>query len=85
VARILLRREVKPEHFTSTAGGACYLTDKGRRVVLDAYERFRSEEIAHPLLERHVPRASLPIIQATLLARHLRGDLGAYPPFVMES
>ena len=30
-----------------------------------------------------VSRWALPSIQATLLARHLRGDLPAYPPFVM--
>jgi CRISPR-associated protein Cas1 len=52
--------------------------------VLRAYETFRSEEVSHGLVGRDIVRASLPIVQATLLARHLRGDLHAYPPFVMD-
>jgi len=81
--RLMRRREISPEHFISAPGGACYLTDAGRRVVLNKYEDFRDEEVDHILLNRKLPRWSLPQVQATLLARHLRGDLPAYPPFLM--
>lgn len=85
VSRMLCRRQVGPDHFVVTAGGACYLSDDGRPSVLSAYEEFRSAPVQHPLLSRDIPRSALPIVQATLLARFLRGDLDAYPPYVMVS
>ncbi len=81
--RLITRREVRPGHFVTTAGGACYLSDDGRERVVRAYEAFKEEEVPHPLLGRTVPRWSLPATQATLMARHLRGDLPVYPPYVM--
>ena len=86
VVRLLRRREISPEDgFTLKPGGACYLTDDGRRHVLSRYEAYREEVIEHRLLDRAVPRWSLPQIQATLLARHLRGDLEEYPPYLAAS
>jgi CRISPR-associated protein Cas1 len=83
--RLLGRRQVRAEHFTTTPGGACYLTDPGRDAVIEAYESFKEEETPHTLLGRTVPRWSLAAIQATLMARYLRGDIPAYPPFVVEA
>ncbi|MGH2769575.1 MAG: hypothetical protein ACRDJF_03525 [Actinomycetota bacterium] len=51
--------------------------------MLDAYEEYKSADIEHVLLGRRLPRAVLPSVQAILMARHLRGDLPAYAPFVM--
>lgn len=83
VVRVLRRREISPETgFESKPGGACYLSDSGRRQLLAKYEEYREEVVQHRLLDRPVPRWSLPQIQATLLARHLRGDLEQYPPFL---
>ncbi|MGH9224432.1 MAG: CRISPR-associated endonuclease Cas1, partial [Acidimicrobiales bacterium] len=81
--RLIARRQVRESHFVTTPGGACYLTDDGRSVVLSSYEDFKAEEVPHPLLGRDVPRWALPSLQATLVARHLRGDLPAYPPFLI--
>lgn len=81
--RLLRRRELRLEHFTRTGAGAWYLTEEGRRVVLEAHEADRARSLPHPLLDRDVDRWTLPILQATLLARHLRGDLPAYPAYAM--
>lgn len=81
--RLLSRRQLRLEHFTRTSGGATYLSSEGRQIVLGAVESARGEDIEHRLLGRPVPLWSLPTLQATLLARHLRGDLDAYPPFVI--
>lgn len=85
VVRLLTRHIVRAPDFTFTPGGACYLSDEGRRAVVRAYEAFKSEFVPHPLLDRSVVRATLPYLQAVLMGRHLRGDLPAYPPFVMAS
>lgn len=79
--RLLRRREIGPEMFLRV-GDAYYLSDDGRKLLLAKWEEFRSEEVNHPLLERPVARSLVPKIQATLLARYLRGDLEDYPPFI---
>lgn len=79
------RRQLRLEHFTTIHGTAWYLTDEGRMVVHKKLDETRTEIVRLRLLERYVPRALLPNIQATLLARHLRGDLDTYPPFVMDA
>jgi CRISPR-associated protein Cas1 len=35
----------------------------------------------HPFLEEKAPLGLVPYLQAQMLARHLRGDLDAYPPW----
>lgn len=80
---MVARRRVRIDDFIVAAGGACYLSDEARPKVLDAYEEFKTEVVPHLLLDRDIPRASLPLTQATLMARHLRGDLPSYPPYVM--
>jgi CRISP-associated protein Cas1 len=85
VASAFRRSQVTDEDFVVTAGRAVYLSDDGRRRVLEAYEANRQRLVPHPLLGRPVPVALLPSLQATLLARHLRGDLAAYPPYTMAA
>lgn len=83
VVTILRRREMTVDHFTTTPGGATYLSEDGRGAFIRLWERHKNEPIEHLLLRRPVDRWALPSVQATLLARHLRGDLPCYPPFVL--
>jgi CRISPR-associated protein Cas1 len=83
VASIFRRHQVSVDDFDEGAGRAIYLSDAGRRKVLSLYDENRQREIRHPLLDRPIPTALLPMTQATLLARFLRGDLPTYPPFVL--
>ncbi len=84
VVGLLTRQMVGEMDFVTRMGGACYLSDGARRKFLDAWEGFKAAETRHRILNRLVPRGSLPLIQAIVLARHLRGDLPAYPPYVMD-
>jgi CRISPR-associated protein Cas1 len=83
--RVLRRHQLRLEHFVNTAAGAWYLSDEGRHRLLEAHEAERATQLFHPLLDRHIDRWTLPVVQATLLARHLRGDLPQYPPYVVSS
>lgn len=83
VVRCLRRHELRAEHFTRTPGGATYLSDEGRAVFLRLWEASKVESVDHVLLRRPVERWALPSVQATLLARHLRGDIPGYPPFLL--
>ena len=42
----------------------------------------KKEEITHPFIKEKIPIGLIPYCQAMLLARHLRGDLNRYPPFI---
>ena len=83
VVTLVRRRQVGPDDFERTPGGGVYLTDDGRSTLISAWEEHKDTEIQHRLLGRPVGRWALPSVQATLLARHLRGDLPDYPPFVL--
>lgn len=76
------RQQIKPEGFTRTESGAVIMDDETRKAVLVAWQKRKQEEITHLFLQESVPLGLLPHIQAQLLARHLRGDLEGYPPFL---
>ena len=51
-------------------------------MLLVAYQKRKSEEVYHRMVDRNTPIGLIPQVQARLLARHLRGDLEHYPPYV---
>lgn len=79
---LINRRQVQAQHFANLPGGAVHLNDDGRKIVLGAYQQRKEEEISHRMLEQKIPLGLVPYIQARLLARYLRGDLEAYPPYL---
>jgi CRISPR-associated protein Cas1 len=79
---LINRRQLQPEHFEEVPGGAVLLNDEGRRTVLVAYQRRKEEEVTHRVIQQKLPLGLVPHVQARLLARHLRGDLEEYPPFL---
>ena len=79
------RKQIRPEHFEDRDGGSVLLSDSGRRSVVAAYQERRKELVSHPFLKEKVPVGLVPHLQARLLARHLRGDLEHYPPFLQEA
>lgn len=80
--RLINRRQLQSRHFEAAPGGAVSLTDEGRREVILGYQKRKEETIRHRVLNRSVPFGLVPHVQARLLARHLRGDLAHYPPFL---
>jgi len=79
---LINRRQLTDKDFDRRQGGAVLLNDSGRKTVVVAYQERKQEEISHPVVEQKMPLGLVPHIQARLLARHLRGDLAAYPPYV---
>jgi len=78
------RRQITAKDVQGLDTGAVIMTDDGRRTVLTAYQERKQDEVWHPFLEEKVAVGLLPFIQAQLLARHLRGDLDGYPPFLYK-
>ncbi|VGO14203.1 CRISPR-associated endonuclease Cas1 [Pontiella desulfatans] len=82
VLSLINRRQIQPKDFNDSAGGAVAMTDSARKTLLATWQKRKQEEITHPYLEEKCKVGLLPHLQAQLLARHLRGDLEAYPPFI---
>lgn len=75
-------RQVQGSGFKTTESGAVTMDDETRKAVLVAYQKRKQEMLRHPFLDEEAEIGILFHIQALLLARHLRGDLEAYPPFI---
>ena len=77
-------RQISERDFQVMDNGAVLLREESRKTVLTAYQERKREELRHAFLEEKAPIGLFPFIQAQLLARHLRGDLDAYPPFLWK-
>lgn len=77
-------RQVTERDFQKLDNGAVLLRDDARKQVLTAYQERKRELLRHAFLEEKAPIGLFPFLQAQLLARHLRGDLDAYPPFLWK-
>lgn len=75
------RKQIAGKGFTQKESGGILMDDETRKNVLNAWQKRKQEEILHPYLKERIPFGLIPHVQAMLLARHLRGDLDAYPPF----
>ena len=78
------RRQITAAHFDDRPGGAVYLGEEGRKLVVVAYQTRKQEEILHPLLEQKMLLGLVPHVQARLIARVLRGDMEDYVPFLQR-
>ncbi len=81
---LINRKQIHAGHFDLQESGAVWLNDKGRKIVLDAWQQRKQEEIVHPFIGEKIKMGLIPHVQATLLSRHLRGELDDYPPFLWK-
>ncbi len=75
------RRQLRTGDFRRMESGAVLLSDDARKLVLTAWQERKKEERLHPFLQEKAPFGLVPYLQAQMLARHLRGDIDAYPPW----
>ncbi len=84
VLSLINRRQVAAKGFKHTASGGVTMDDETRKTVLVAWQKRKQEELVHPFLNEKCAVGLLVHLQARLLARHLRGDMDGYPPFVWK-
>jgi CRISPR-associated protein Cas1 len=82
VLSLINRRQVRASGFQTTESGAVLMDEATRREVLAAWQKRKQEEVQHPFIGESAPIGLFPHLQALLLARHLRGDLDAYPALI---
>jgi CRISPR-associated protein Cas1 len=84
VLTLINRGQIKPDHFLERPGGAIFMTDDARKTVLAEFQKRKKVEVNHPILATKVPLGLVNHTQARLLARHLRGDIPTYQPFILR-
>ena len=77
-------KSINQKDFVKKEGGGILMTDDGRKKILTAWQERKKEIITHPFIDEKVEIGLLPYVQAQLLARHIRGDLEEYPPFICK-
>jgi CRISPR-associated protein Cas1 len=81
---LINRRQIGLDNFVQREGGAVEFTPAGRKAVITAYQTRKQDVLRHPLLEQQCSVGQLMLIQARILARHLRGDMPDYLPCVLR-
>ncbi|MGB4548554.1 MAG: type I-C CRISPR-associated endonuclease Cas1c [Syntrophales bacterium] len=77
-------RKVGEADFRRSEAGAVTISDDARKTLLVAYQERKREEILHPFIGEKMTVGILFFMQSLLLARHLRGELDGYPPFIWK-
>ncbi len=78
------RGQIRKKDFKFTESGAVEMSETARKTVLVEWQNRKKDEVLHPFLNERVAAGLLPFGQAQLLAKHLRNDLDAYPPFLVK-
>ncbi|MDR2800481.1 MAG: type I-C CRISPR-associated endonuclease Cas1c [Desulfovibrio sp.] len=81
---LINKGQVKARGFKRQDSGAVLMDEDTRKEVITAWQTRKRDEIEHPFLQEKMPVGLLWHIQARLLARHIRKELDAYPPFVVR-
>ena len=82
VCTLINRQQVKADGFNHSIAGGVTMDDATRKTLIVAYQQRLQEEIQHPFLGEKIKIGLVFHVQAQLLAKHIRGELDAYPPFI---
>lgn len=81
VLSLINKRIVNIKGFYKKESGAVLMDDNTRKIVINEWQNRKKDEIKHPFLNEKIEWGMVPHAQALILARYLREDLDAYPPF----
>lgn len=84
VLTLINKRLISGAGFTQKENGAILMDDVTRRSVLKHWQVRKKDAVTHPFLKEQIDWGLIPYVQAQLLARYIRGDLDAYPPFAWK-
>lgn len=84
VLSLINRSQIEEKDFITKDNASYEFTEEGKRKYLDIWNKRLQDTITHPFLEEKIEVGLLPYVQAMLLARTIRGDLEAYPPFIIN-
>ena len=83
VLTLINKKQIDKKHFEEKENESVLLNEKGRNLVIEAWQKKKQEEMTHPFIDEKIQIGLLPYVQAQLLARVIRGDIEEYPPFML--
>lgn len=84
VLTLINTKVINEKGFVRKENGAVLMDDDTRKKILRTWQERKQDKIQHPFLNEKIPWGLVPHVQAQLLARHIRGDLDEYPPFLWK-
>ena len=84
VITLLNLQVIGEKDFEKQLSGAVWLNEDGRKKVLARWQEKKRSDLVHPYLKQKIPMGLLPYVQSNLLAKHIRGELEQYPPFLLK-
>jgi len=81
---LINRGQVSARDFVEREGGAVLLEGDARKAVVIAFQERKKEELSHPLFAQAFALGLVPLVQARLLARSIRGETKDYVPFLLR-
>lgn len=84
VLSLINRKQITKSDFLYQGDEGVVLTEKGRKTFLTAWQVRKKEIVTHPFLQEKIPVGLIPYAQSLLLARYVRGDIDAYPVFLIK-
>lgn len=82
VLALINRQQLHPDDFEDRPGGSVHMSDNARRTVLTAWQQRKQDEVQHPVIGQKIPVGLMPMVQARLMARFIRGESNEYIPFM---
>ncbi|KXT78467.1 CRISPR-associated protein Cas1 [Streptococcus sp. DD11] len=83
VFSLINKGQLTKKHFEYKENGSVILTEKGRAIFIEAWQKRKHTEVEHPFTKEKVKLMLLPYVQAQLLTKAIRGELESYPPFLI--
>lgn len=84
VLSLINRNQIKPDDFEINENSSVVIKEDAKKRLLSEWQKRKQEELKHPFLDEKIKWGLVPYSQAMLLARHIRGDLDEYPPFLWK-
>lgn len=81
---LINNRQIRKNSFVKKESGGVLIDSETKKMIINNWQKRKQKEIIHPYLAEKIPIGLIPYAQAMLLARYIRGDLDAYPPFLMK-
>lgn len=78
---LINKKQINEKGFIKKESGGVVINEETKKTIINAWQNRKRDVITHPYLGEKVEIGLLPYIQAMMLARFVRGDLEAYPPF----
>ncbi|MBR0577138.1 type I-C CRISPR-associated endonuclease Cas1 [Proteiniclasticum sp. BAD-10] len=84
VVTMINNKEISKKDFFVQENGGYLIAQEAKSKLLQKWQIRKNDMIVHPYTKEKIEVGLIPYVQALLLARYVRGEMDAYPPFLMR-